>query len=139
MITIEKSSQKIRLEQIANELDKSERRYRYYDQQVKILQSSMKTMNRKERTHRLCTRGGMLESFLVMPGDLTDDQIMEILKVAFRQQTVRETLEAMLSVVKEAKDYGCGTIYITASNMGVKLYESYGFHHNGNFMQYNFS
>ena len=46
----------------------------------------------------------MLESFLVMPGDLTDDQIMEILKVAFRQQAVRETLEAMLSVVKEAKD-----------------------------------
>ncbi len=41
-------------------------------------------------------------------------------------------------VVKEAKDYGCGTIYITASDMGVKLYESYGFKHNGNFMQYNF-
>ena len=42
-------------------------------------------------------------------------------------------------VVNEAKSYGCGTIYITASNMGVKLYESYGFKHNGNFMQYNFS
>ncbi|MCR5336926.1 MAG: GNAT family N-acetyltransferase [Lachnospiraceae bacterium] len=41
-------------------------------------------------------------------------------------------------VVKEAKDYGCGTIYITASDMGVKLYESYGFRHNGNFMQYYF-
>lgn len=42
-------------------------------------------------------------------------------------------------VVNEAKDYGCGTIYITASDMGVKLYESYGFKHNGNFMQFNFS
>ncbi len=41
-------------------------------------------------------------------------------------------------LVKEAKDYGCGTIYITASDMGVKLYESYGFKHNGNFMQYYF-
>ena len=41
-------------------------------------------------------------------------------------------------VVKEAKDYGCGTIYITASDMGVKLYESYGFKHNGNFMQFIF-
>ena len=41
-------------------------------------------------------------------------------------------------VVEEARNYGCGTIYITASNMGVKLYESYGFKHNGNFMQYNF-
>ena len=41
-------------------------------------------------------------------------------------------------VVNEAKDYGCGTIYITASNMGVKLYEAYGFKHNGNFLQYYF-
>ena len=41
-------------------------------------------------------------------------------------------------VVKEAKAYGCGTIYITASDMGVKLYESYGFKHNGNFMQFIF-
>ena len=41
-------------------------------------------------------------------------------------------------VVKEAEAYGCGTIYITASNMVVKLYEAYGFKHNGNFMQYNF-
>ena len=42
-------------------------------------------------------------------------------------------------VVNEAKEYGCGTIYITASDMGVKLYESYGFRHNGNFMQLNFN
>ncbi len=46
--------------------------------------------------------------------------------------------ELLDRVVKEAKDYGCGTIYITASDMWVKLYESYGFKHNGNFMQYNF-
>ncbi|MCR4788674.1 MAG: GNAT family N-acetyltransferase [Lachnospiraceae bacterium] len=44
--------------------------------------------------------------------------------------------ELLDRVIKEAKDRGCGTIYITASNMGVKLYESYGFRHNGNFMQY---
>ena len=46
--------------------------------------------------------------------------------------------ELLDRVVKEAKDYGCGTIYITASDVGVKLYEAYGFKHNGNFMQYNF-
>ena len=39
-------------------------------------------------------------------------------------------------VVDEAKDYGCGAVWITASNMGVKLYTAYGFEHNGNFMQY---
>ena len=46
--------------------------------------------------------------------------------------------ELLKRVVQEAKDYGCGTIYITASDAGVKLYEANGFKRNGNFMQYNF-
>lgn len=41
-------------------------------------------------------------------------------------------------VVEEARDYGCGSVWITASDMGVKLYTAYGFEHNGNFMQYRF-
>ena len=44
--------------------------------------------------------------------------------------------ELLHRVVEEARDYGCGTIQITASDMGVKLYTAYGFVHNGNFMQY---
>ena len=44
--------------------------------------------------------------------------------------------ELLHRVVEEARKYGCGTIQITASDMGVKLYTSYGFVHNGNFMQY---
>ena len=43
----------------------------------------------------------------------------------------------LISVVEEARAYGCGAVQITASNMGVKLYTAYGFRHNGNFMQYN--
>lgn len=44
--------------------------------------------------------------------------------------------ELLHRVVEEARKYGCGTIQITASDMGVKLYTDYGFVHNGNFMQY---
>ncbi len=44
--------------------------------------------------------------------------------------------ELLSRVVKEAKDYGCGTVQITASDMGVKLYTDFGFEHNGNFMHY---
>ena len=39
-------------------------------------------------------------------------------------------------VVDEARTYGCGTVQITASDMGVKLYTAFGFTHNNNFMQY---
>ena len=44
--------------------------------------------------------------------------------------------ELLDRVVNEAREYGCGAVWITASNMGVKLYTAYGFVHNGNFMQY---
>ncbi|MDO4459919.1 MAG: GNAT family N-acetyltransferase [Clostridia bacterium] len=44
--------------------------------------------------------------------------------------------ELLDRVIKEAKDYGCGTVQITASDMGVKLYSDFGFSYNSNFMQY---
>ena len=51
-----------------------------------------------------------------------------------RMGIARELLDR---VVNEAREYGCGAVHITASDMGVKLYTAYGFVHNGNFMQYN--
>ena len=44
--------------------------------------------------------------------------------------------ELLSRVVNDAREYGCETIQITASDMGVKLYTDFGFVHNGNFMQY---
>lgn len=44
--------------------------------------------------------------------------------------------ELLSRVINDAKEYGCGTVQITASDMGVKLYTDFGFVHNGNFMQY---
>ncbi len=44
--------------------------------------------------------------------------------------------ELLKRVIEEARKYGCATVQITASDMGVKLYTAYGFTHNRNFMQY---
>ena len=44
--------------------------------------------------------------------------------------------ELLSRVIKDSKEYGCGTIQITASEMGVKLHTDFGFVHNENFMQY---
>ncbi len=46
--------------------------------------------------------------------------------------------ELLSRVVEEAKNYGCGVVQITASDMGVLLYTDFGFVKNGNFMQYKF-
>ena len=50
-----------------------------------------------------------------------------------RQGIARELLSR---VVNEAKERGCGTVQITASDMGVLLYTNFGFTKNNNFMQY---
>ena len=50
-----------------------------------------------------------------------------------RQGIARELLRR---VVEEARAYGCGTVQITASDMGVLLYSDFGFVKNKNFMQY---
>ena len=43
--------------------------------------------------------------------------------------------ELLKRVTDDARDYGCGCVQITASDMGVLLYTDFGFKKNGNFMQ----
>lgn len=51
-----------------------------------------------------------------------------------RRQGIAKAL--LTCVVEEAREYGCGCVQITASDMGVLLYTDFGFVKNGNFMQY---
>ena len=62
----------------------------------KYLEAAEKKLTWKERTHRLCTRGGMLEKFLINPGAISDDQVMEILKSAFRKDEVTALMHSFL-------------------------------------------
>ena len=52
----------------------------------------------------------------------------------YRRQGIAKKLLSL--VVEEAGAYGCGTVQITASDMGVLLYTDFGFVKNENFMQY---
>jgi GNAT superfamily N-acetyltransferase len=53
---------------------------------------------------------------------------------AYRRRGIAK--ELLRRVVEEAREYGCGSVQITASDMGVLLYTDFGFVKNGNFMQY---
>ena len=84
---------------LRNEKAKAEQKLRSCQHREKILERQMSELNRRERVHRLCTRAGMLESFLVCPGELTDDQVMELLKISFRQP------EVVLALAKMVHDF----------------------------------
>ena len=84
-------------ESIQAEIEKNEKLKKYYERQVKVIEKGLiPELNRKARTNRLCTRAGMLESFIPNPELLSNDQIMALLKIAFRQKEVQEALQEMV-------------------------------------------
>ena len=52
----------------------------------------------------------------------------------YRRHGIARTL--LDKVIREAKEYGCGMVQITASDTGVLLYTDFGFKKNSNFMYY---
>lgn len=89
-------NQKERLEKINQDIVKTESRLKRAEQEEKILQHKLKTLNRKERTHRLCTRGAMLESYLPQSEILTDEQIGKILNIIFNKNDIKQILNKLL-------------------------------------------
>ena len=87
-----REQEKVQLEQKIAQAEQKERRYAI---EQKILLREQSQLERKRRNHRIFTRGAMLESFLKKPLLMTDDQVYELLKTAFRQSEV-QTREAML-------------------------------------------
>ena len=81
-----------KLEKLNQEIAKGEARLRRAQHEEKILEHQLKQLTRKERTHRLCTRGAMLESFLIRPEVLTDDDVMDILKQTFSKNGMKEVV-----------------------------------------------
>ena len=93
-------TRKDKLKQLDEQIISMEEELRYFQQKEKIAKSEIRRLTRKDRTHRLCVRGGMLEHFLQEPELLSDDQVQELLTVAFRQDAVVLRLRRMITVAK---------------------------------------
>ncbi|MBR4332498.1 MAG: DUF3847 domain-containing protein [Clostridia bacterium] len=81
-------------------------RQRALGDKIKADEKMMDSYTRRERTHRLCTRAGMLESFLRDPEVLSNDQVMALLRIAFQQEPVKEALKKMLQEAYSGKSPG---------------------------------
>ena len=86
-----------KLEKLNREMEKTEAKLRRAQHQEKILEHQIKKLNRRERTHRLCTRGAMLESYLPHPENVTDEQINAILKTLFHRNDIRQSIAKILA------------------------------------------
>lgn len=70
----------------------------------KQLEHERKRLTRSERTHRLCTRAGMLETFLKEPTVLTDEDVMELLTFIFQSKAVQKKLNLLIESRRETQE-----------------------------------
>ena len=85
-----------KLEKLKHEQYVAERKLTAAKHKEKRLESELNRLTRSERTHRLCTRAGMLETFLREPTVLTDDDVMELLTFIFHSEAVQKKLELLI-------------------------------------------
>ena len=104
---------------LRNEKAKAEQKLRACQHREKILERQMSELNRRERVHRLCTRAGMLESFLVCPGELTNDQVMELLMRS--PGVIFSTDKIMESVWGWDSESEVSVVWVHISNLRKKL------------------
>ena len=81
--------------EIKDKIDDTEERLRQLkNQEKKILKQDI-IKRRKERTHRLITRGAILESLIENAKELTDEEIKILLEEATKTKEFKETLKIM--------------------------------------------
>ena len=81
--------------EIKDKIDNTEERLRQLkNQEKKILKQDI-IKRRKERTHRLITRGAILESLIENAEELTDEEIKILLEEATKTKEFKETLKIM--------------------------------------------
>ena len=90
-----------KLEKLKHDQYVAERKLTAAKHKEKRLESEVKRLTRSERTHRLCTRAGMLETFLREPTVLTDDDVMELLTFIFHSEAVQKKLNMLIENRKE--------------------------------------
>ena len=90
-----------KLEKLKHEKYVAERKLTAAKHREKQLESEITRLTRRERTHRLCTRAGMLETFLREPTLLTDDDVMELLTFLFHGESAQKKLNSLIEKRKE--------------------------------------
>ena len=97
-----------KLEKLKHEQYVAEKKLTAAKHREKRLESELKRLTRSERTHRLCTRAGMLETFLREPTVLTDDNLMALLTCIFHSETVQKKLNLLIEKRKRTEETNGG-------------------------------
>ena len=93
------------VQELQAEQERIENELRMKNQKLKALKQQEKELARKERTHRLCTHGAMLEQYLP-PEEYSDKQIDEFFRTMFQIPEVMRILQRIKEETDEQPETG---------------------------------
>ena len=93
-----------KLDKTRQQKEKAERQLRNARHREKYLEHELSRLTRSERTHRLCTRGGMLETFLREPTLLTEEDVLELLSFLFHGEAAQKKLDFLIESRKKTDE-----------------------------------
>ena len=81
------------IEECNAELERTQKKIRQYENRSKMLDRRLTIEKRKERNHRLCSRGGYMEGITPELIDMSDEEAKVFLRLILTSETAREFLK----------------------------------------------
>ena len=79
-------------EELQAEIEDGKKKLRQYENRSKMLDRRLAIEKRKERNHRLCSRGGFIESIVPELITMTDEDAQTFFRLALTSEPAREFL-----------------------------------------------
>ena len=80
-------------EELQAEIEDGKKKIRQYENRSKMLDRRLAIEKRKERNHRLCSRGGFIESIVPELITMTDEDAQTFFRLALTSEPAREYLK----------------------------------------------
>ena len=80
-------------EELQAEIEDGKKKIRQLENREKIIKQKLSVEERKARNHRLCKRGGFMESLVPEAKGMTDEEAAALLRLALTSEPAREYLK----------------------------------------------
>ena len=92
------------IEECNAEMERTQQKIRQYENRNIMLDRKLALEKRKERNHRLCLRGGYMESITPELIDMTDEEAKAFLRLILHTEEAREFLRKRAEGTTTEKD-----------------------------------
>lgn len=92
------------IEECNAEMERTQQKIRQYENRNKMLDRKLAIEKRKERNHRLCLRGGFMESITPELIDMSDEEAKTFLRLILNSETARAFLKKRAEETSTEKD-----------------------------------